>query len=240
MSRPRIETVKIGPLARWVKKTDPQTGEVVYVEKLKPKGQRVLAEFMATYNPVVKLYATKKRKQYWALRREGVSNDEINALCEAGAVIAATKFDPRRGFEFGSYALYWMWAECSRELERVRQGKSFGVFTTSLTDVSPAGNSEFGDWEPADDTEHSAAERDEATHARITIHRVMFSVLTEREREVIRSRVGMGWQQPASLEDTGVRCGLGVSKERVRQIESGAMQKMREALGVKELTEAVA
>ncbi len=52
--------------------------------------------------------------------------------------------------------------------------------------------------------------------------------LNERERAVIRLRYGLGGEPPHTLEEIGKR--LGLSKERVRQIESRAIQKMQEAV----------
>ncbi|MCX7925676.1 MAG: sigma-70 family RNA polymerase sigma factor [Fimbriimonadales bacterium] len=52
--------------------------------------------------------------------------------------------------------------------------------------------------------------------------------LTERERTVIRLRYGLGGEPPLTLEEVGRR--LGLSKERVRQLESRAIQKMQEAV----------
>ena len=52
--------------------------------------------------------------------------------------------------------------------------------------------------------------------------------LTDRERAVMRLRYGLDGQDPATLEDAGRR--LGVSPERVRQIEVRALEKLRGAV----------
>jgi len=51
--------------------------------------------------------------------------------------------------------------------------------------------------------------------------------LTEREREVLRLRYGLGSEHELTLEEIGRR--LSVTRERVRQIEAGALAKMRAA-----------
>jgi RNA polymerase primary sigma factor len=51
--------------------------------------------------------------------------------------------------------------------------------------------------------------------------------LSDREREVVRLRYGLGADREYTLEEIGRR--LSVTRERVRQIESRAMQKLRAA-----------
>ena len=55
----------------------------------------------------------------------------------------------------------------------------------------------------------------------------LMATLNEREKAVIRLRYGLGGEPPMTLEEVGKR--LGLSKERVRQLESRAIQKMQEA-----------
>ncbi len=55
--------------------------------------------------------------------------------------------------------------------------------------------------------------------------RKALDVLTERERMVLSLRYGLDDDEPRTLEDTGQE--LGISRERVRQIQNEALEKMR-------------
>lgn len=55
--------------------------------------------------------------------------------------------------------------------------------------------------------------------------RELLEVLTDREKEVISLRFGLGYDRTHTLEEIGEM--LGVTRERVRQIESHAMEKLR-------------
>jgi RNA polymerase sigma-32 factor len=81
--------------------------------------------------------------------------------------------------------------------------------------------------DPSPEEEASTTERDDRAREALDL---AMSVLTEREQTIVRER----WTQddPVTLEKLGVR--LGVSKERVRQIEERARAKLRarlEAMG---------
>jgi RNA polymerase primary sigma factor len=60
--------------------------------------------------------------------------------------------------------------------------------------------------------------------------------LPEREREVVRLRYGIDGEEPAPLREIGER--LGVTPERVRQIESSALAKLASAREIAALGEA--
>ena len=60
----------------------------------------------------------------------------------------------------------------------------------------------------------------------------LFGVLDERERRIIEFRFGLTGGQPKTLEEVGTE--LGVTRERIRQLQNVALTKMRRALGKKE------
>jgi RNA polymerase primary sigma factor len=60
------------------------------------------------------------------------------------------------------------------------------------------------------------------------VERAMAS-LTDREREVLRLRYGLGTEREHTLEEIGRR--LMLTRERVRQIEAKAVAKMRAGQG---------
>jgi RNA polymerase primary sigma factor len=71
------------------------------------------------------------------------------------------------------------------------------------------------------------ADETEAEWERAIDWESLMTSLNEREKAVIRLRYGLGDEPPMTLEEVGKR--LGLSKERVRQLESRAIQKMQEA-----------
>jgi RNA polymerase primary sigma factor len=67
-----------------------------------------------------------------------------------------------------------------------------------------------------------------------TIHKElesMLDVLDEREKEIIKMRYGLDGEEPKTLEEVGEK--LGISRERVRQLEQRALKKLK-AVALKE------
>ena len=71
------------------------------------------------------------------------------------------------------------------------------------------------------------ADETEAEWERAVDWESLMANLNEREKAVIRLRYGLSDEPPMTLEEVGKR--LGLSKERVRQLESRAIRKMQEA-----------
>jgi RNA polymerase sigma factor (sigma-70 family) len=68
-----------------------------------------------------------------------------------------------------------------------------------------------------------------------TLHRAL-STLPEREAEVLRLRYGLDGDDPKSLEAIGRE--LGLTRERVRQIEAQALQRLAVSREIEALREA--
>jgi RNA polymerase primary sigma factor len=60
---------------------------------------------------------------------------------------------------------------------------------------------------------------------RAEVEQIMNETLSEREREVLARRYGLGGSSPATLEEVGAA--MGMTRERARQIETRALDKLR-------------
>jgi len=117
------------------------------------------------------------------------------------------------------FATYATWA-VSKHFARVVPEENYrvGAFVTGQQAMIEA----------AGDRRESPHERTELIeHIRSLITRAARS-LTPREREIIVSHYGTDGRAPRTLEEIGG--GLGLTRERIRQIESRALGKLRELL----------
>lgn len=108
--------------------------------------------------------------------------------------------------------------------ERVREILKISQKTTSLeTPIGDEEDSLLGDFIP-DDSQDSPYE---ATSKQLMHESLETSLdaLTERESRVLKMRFGLAGSKPLTLEEVG-RC-FGVTRERIRQIESKAIRKLR-------------
>jgi RNA polymerase sigma-32 factor len=89
------------------------------------------------------------------------------------------------------------------------------------------GETQWQDWlvDESASQETTMAEADELDHRRSLVHRAM-AVLNERERHILTERRLQ--DQPATLED--LSASYGISRERVRQIEVRAFEKLQRAI----------
>jgi RNA polymerase primary sigma factor len=138
--------------------------------------------------------------------------DELASEGHFTLLKAIARFDPERGFRFSTYAMYAIQRRLFRFMQqRSRQRK----FAESNSD----------DVAEADSRRWTIEYERRMTTATVALERLL-PQLSPRERYVIRSRYGWGQEfEPRTLQDIADE--LNVSRERIRQLETRAIRKLR-------------
>jgi RNA polymerase primary sigma factor len=113
--------------------------------------------------------------------------------------------------------------EAAIPIKQAKEIQAAARASTSLNQKVGDEESELGDFF-ADENATQPYDEVEITIRKETIEAVLDTLL-ERERKVLELRYGLDGKAPHSLEEIGRD--LGVTRERVRQIENGALEKLR-------------
>ncbi len=168
-------------------------------------------------------------------RGRGVSFLDLIHQGNLGLIEAARRFDPSRNVKFITYAVWWVRESMMHVL--ADQTRAFS-FPPKLFASLHSGGEDVSLNEPVGRESHDARERgdllpqdqvpveDEMIHqADLDELAAALRDLDGKEREVVRLRFGLEDDQPRTLQEIGDR--LHLSRERVRQIESRAKEKLR-------------
>ena len=154
-------------------------------------------------------------------RKFSSQNCDVDDLSSDGCMIllaAIDRFDYSRGFRFSTYAthsiqrhFYRVWKTRQRRKERF-----------------PNSGAELLSAVPNKDSETTVCENPEAVVSQLLTHAE--SVLDEREHEILLSRFGLATRNGQSRTLREIASDMGLSKERVRQLQLKALEKLRQLL----------
>jgi RNA polymerase primary sigma factor len=175
--------------------------------------ERLQAEALEAKNQIIR--ANLRLVVSIAKKRVGTSNNFFELVSDGNMSLirAVEKFDASRGFKFSTYASWAIMKNFTRSIPEEKHRRD--RFVTGH-DVM---------FEAAPDTRSDVYEQEKGHRRSQEIVRGMLGRLNDRERQVLIGRYGIGGADSQTLEQLGRE--LGVTKERVRQIESRAQEKLR-------------
>jgi RNA polymerase primary sigma factor len=175
--------------------------------------ERLQEEALAVKNQIIR--ANLRLVVSIAKKRVGATNNFFELVSDGNMSLirAVEKFDANRGFKFSTYASWAIMKNFARSIPEEKHRRD--RFVTGHEDM----------FEMAPDTRSDAYEQEKGHLRSQQLVQGMLGRLNDRERHVLISRYGIGGADEQTLEQLGRE--LGVTKERVRQIESRAQEKLR-------------
>ena len=204
--------------------------EIVALHNLFKSGERQAFDMLVKSN--MKL-VVKIANDY---KRFGMSLEDIVSNGTIGLMKAIEMFDPEKGgfsacasayinkyirMGFDSYR-----GIHTKRYDRMKQEERSSCIVESLNEKIGDGDTEFADSLASDEV--SPSEAVEKASSIKAMHDAIDSALDSREQFIIRSRYGLDGNGVLTLREIAEK--LGMTYERVRQIEVSALTKLRERL----------
>jgi RNA polymerase sigma factor (sigma-70 family) len=150
-----------------------------------------------------------------AKRHAGQTDNFFELLSDGNVSLirAVDKFDYSRGNKFSTYASWAIMKNYARSIpDEIHRRERYLTGHEDLFDAAP---------DTRTDEQECLATAEQATHR---VNRLL-EYLDPRERQIIRMRAGLDNAETMTLEKIGEQ--LGITKERVRQLNVRAMKKLR-------------
>ena len=146
--------------------------------------------------------------------------DELLSEAHVTLLRALGKFDPQRGFRFSTYLTHSVRRHLLRFLHRRQRDRQ-----RAFAAPDEAGIAETRRWTPAYEQQVTRIVQEVE---------LLLLELSPRDRYVIRSRFGWGREfKPRTLQEISIE--LGVTRERVRQLEQRALKKLSSLAATREM-----
>jgi RNA polymerase primary sigma factor len=198
-------------------KLDPSRAKTADLDQI----ERLQEDALAVKNQIIR--ANLRLVVSIAKRHVGPSNNFFELVSDGNMSLirAVEKFDFSRGNKFSTYASWAIMKNFARTIpeENYRRDR----FVTGHEEM----------FEAAADNRTDEHEYESSVKRMQEAVKGMLGRLDERERKIIISRFGLGGASEQTLEQLGRE--LGITKERVRQIESRAQEKLRKIAGEEKL-----
>jgi RNA polymerase sigma factor (sigma-70 family) len=181
--------------------------DLARLEELRAKSQAVKEQLIRCNMRLVVSIAKRHSPQadnFWELMSDG----------NMSLMRAVEKFDYSRGNKFSTYASWAIMKNFARSIPEEKHHKE--RYVTGREEVFEAAPDNRTDEQELLSTAEQAAHR---------VNRLL-EYLDPREREIIRMRAGLDNSEGMTLEEIGQR--LGITKERVRQLNVRIMKKLRD------------
>jgi RNA polymerase primary sigma factor/RNA polymerase sigma factor len=184
--------------------------------KLMDRIEKLYSQAMATKNQIV--CANLRLVVSIAKRRVGPAEDFFELVSDGNMSLirAAERFDFARGNKFSTYASWAIMKNFARSIPDEHRHRD--RFRTSHGET----------FVTTEDSRSSQYDQETAQSRREAQVQRILGELNSREKEIVIRRFGLNRQEnPLTLKQVGAE--MGVTKERIRQLESRALQKLRRA-----------
>ena len=153
----------------------------------------------------------------------GLSYSDLIQEGNNGLFRAVDKFEPERGNKFISYAVNWIREGILTALKK-RNSLPSDELPNNIDDIDDDSNNDI----TIDSNFIANVEQEKQKENDVnTVLKILMEDLSEREKYIVMKYNGIGEKKPKTLEEIGNV--LGLTKERVRQINEKAMKKLRVA-----------
>lgn len=156
----------------------------------------------------------------------GLSYSDLIQEGNAGLFKAADKFDPDKGYKFISYAVNWIKQSILEALNKKNSLKSAELPNETYDDVLDEKKDLTINDISLDDVYLDLSDDERRREKDICdVAKFLLTGLTSREKYIVCQYNGINEKKSKTLEEIGND--LGITKERVRQINEKAMKKLR-------------